>query len=310
MGGLLTARTSTGLYQAFKSGLEYAANSYALQLNYERVDPGYQTLGAYFFNNDLENITVGTSLQLWQNKLNISGQGGIQKNNLDETEISSTRRWVSNMNIAWMPSEKWNISSSYSNFTSFTNIRPQADPFFQNDFDTLNFYQINQNASATLSYQFGSKEIRKGIMLNTNYQIVNETTSGVGSPGNDSYFYSGNIAYRYALVPSNFSLSAGTSFYQSRIADMASFTVGPVLSVGKAFLEKKLRTTLTSTYNQVLTNRKVSSQVLNMRLNGTYTLQKRHNLSLNLNTLKKLAVDEKDRGFTELTATINYGYSF
>ena len=48
-------RASTEYYNAIKTRLGYAAGRVAVGLGYERIDPGYETLGAYFFNNDFEN---------------------------------------------------------------------------------------------------------------------------------------------------------------------------------------------------------------------------------------------------------------
>lgn len=310
MGGLMKVRTTTGLYQAFKSRLGYAGQGYNLQLQYERVDPGYETLGAYFFNNDLENITIGGSLQLLQNKISLNAQGGVQKNNLHHTDIRQTRRFVNNFTISWLPAEQWNLSATYSNFTTYTNVRPLDDPFFRNELDSLNFYQINQNASANTSYQFGPKESKQAIMFNGTYQVVDEKATGSRTADNNSYFYSGNISYRYAIAASNLTLTAGTSCYRNIMQAMKSLTIGPVVSVSKAFFEKKLRANLSSSFNQVSTNGEYTSRVANTRLNGSYALKKKHNFSMNLNALMKMAVTPESSGFTELTVTLNYGYSF
>jgi hypothetical protein len=76
VGGLFTPRASSEYYNAIKASLAYTGNLINIQLNYERVDPGYQSLGAYFFNNDIENITVSTSVRLLKNKLDLSANVG------------------------------------------------------------------------------------------------------------------------------------------------------------------------------------------------------------------------------------------
>jgi hypothetical protein len=148
VGGLFTPRASSEYYNALKSSLAYTGNLINIQLNYERVDPGYQSLGAYFFNNDIENITVSTSVRLLKNKLDLSANVGTQRNNLNETKVSGTNRTIAAFNFNYNPNQKWNANGSYSNFTTFTRVRPRFDPFFKNDLDSLNFYQINQNATS------------------------------------------------------------------------------------------------------------------------------------------------------------------
>ncbi|HEY5823731.1 MAG TPA: hypothetical protein VIT44_05170, partial [Cyclobacteriaceae bacterium] len=63
---LFTSRTSSAYYHAIKSSLMYQGDSYTVGFGYERIDPRYRTLGAYFFNNDLENITVNGATSFFQ----------------------------------------------------------------------------------------------------------------------------------------------------------------------------------------------------------------------------------------------------
>jgi len=94
------------------------------------------------------------------------------------------------------------------------------------------------------------------------------------------------------------------------LSNMGTLSLGPNVSVTKAFFEKKLRCTLTTTYNQMFQNDLLQNNVMNLRLNGSYSVQKKHNFSLNLVSLRKFAVDDTKPDFSEYTATMNYGYSF
>ncbi len=309
-GGLFTPRATSEYYDAFKTSLGYNGNFYTLQMTYERIDPGYQTLGAYFFNNDMENITASTSVKLFENKLDLSGNFGTQRNNLNDTEVSAVKRVIGAVNVNYIPNEKWNVGGSYSNFTTFTNVRPRFDPFFANDLDTLNFYQLNQNATTSIAYSFGNKQIKKGIYFNGSYQLANEVAQRDTIPSNSSQFYSGNLAYRYSVIPGNWSASIAINVNRNDLAGTESLTIGPNLMVTKAFLQKKLRCSFSSSYNQVRNNAVPASSILNMRLNGNYSVNKKHVISLNLVTLRKFAIAEGQTGFTEFTATANYGFNF
>lgn len=112
-------------------------------MGYERIDLEYRTLGAYYFNNDLENITVNTTTALFQGKVSLGLNVGLQKNNLDKEKISSMQRMVGSANIGYAASERLNLNASYSNFQTFTNIRPQFEQQNQltpyQNLDTLNF---------------------------------------------------------------------------------------------------------------------------------------------------------------------------
>ncbi len=308
-GGLFTTRASSEYYNAIKSSLAYTGNLINVQLNYERVDPGYQSLGAYFFNNDIENITVSTSVRLLKNKIDLAANVGTQRNDLNNTKVSGTHRTISAFNFNFNPNQKWNVNGSYSNFTTFTKVRPRFDPFFKNNLDTLNFYQINQNATGSVAYNFGTKEIKQGIFFNGNYQVVNETPQA-NAPSTNSKFYTGNLAYRYTKAAANLSVTAAINCNKGEVANRVTLSLGPNLSITKAFMEKRLRCTLTTTYNQLFQNDVIQNNVFNLRVNGSYAVQKKHIFSANLVSLTKLAVDDTKPDFNEFTATINYGYSF
>ena len=60
-GLFFSPKASTEYYDAINTGIDLSFSEMQLGLGYERIDPGYETLGAYFFNNDFENITLNAS---------------------------------------------------------------------------------------------------------------------------------------------------------------------------------------------------------------------------------------------------------
>lgn len=307
-GWFMPVRETTTQQQALKANLKVAFNRGYLQGGYERVDPNYRTLGSYFFTNDLENITLGAGWQFWKDHVNISIQSGVQRNNLDQTEINQTRRWVSNLSANVRPVDRWQCTATYSNFTSFTNQKPQPDPFFNTEFDTLNFYQINQSAAFTSTYSFGNDRQNYVFTLSSNYQKSQEIQQGSDSLNIPSRYYSNQAMYRVNLVPTKLSLSLGGNLYHSTLIGSTSTTIGPSLSVSKGF-ESKLRSTFTTSFNQVSTNRTTRSRVMNTRWSASYSPAESHRFSLNINLLSGYPVEQPE-GFSEWTAIFRYHYSF
>ena len=124
-------------FDALQAGIGYTANTYTIQLRYERVAPDYTTLGAYTVVNDMQNITIAPTMQLAKGKITFTANAGMQVNNLHHTKMSDTRRWVANINTSFIPDDHWLINAGYSNFNTFTRVRPLADPYFTNPLDTL-----------------------------------------------------------------------------------------------------------------------------------------------------------------------------
>lgn len=313
--GLLPQNSTQRYFDAVNAGLGYQGNWFTLQLRYERVAPEYQTLGAYFFNNDLRNITIAPMFRLLKGRLNMAANVGLQQNNLDEARESTSKRTVGSLNITFAPSEKWNFTTAYSNFTSFTNQRPLPDPLFNNQLDTLNFYQVSETFTGSTIRMLGGQKNPQTIMLTGSYQQAsNKATFQPQAELSD--FLSLNVAYSYAYTPSNLTLAIAGNYYTNNAVGIQSSFWGPTLSATKAFFDKTLRCSLSSSYNQTSGNNIRSGPVLNNRLNLTYAPKtgssqtQRHNFSLGVSALRRFAGTETQPAFTELTGTFNYSYSF
>jgi len=312
---LYTSRLSSSYYKAFKSSFSYQQQGYALGVTYERIDPQYRTLGAYYFNNDLENITANAAASLAQGKVNVAVNAGSQHDNLDKSKISTMRRLVGSVNVAFAPSQKVNFAASYSNFQTYTNIRSQfvnvnaLTPY--DNLDTLNFTQISQNATLTGMYRFGRNENKQqSINCNLTFQDAADKQGQV-SQNSGVQFYNANAAYALNVVPRSMMVSVSLNGTLNQGAGISSKTLGPTAAVSKSFFEKKLRTTLSSSYNTTYTGSERVSTIINGRLNGTWTMQKKHNVNLGFVVVNRQANREgAASAFTEFTGTLGYSYSF
>ena len=74
-------------------------------------------------NNDLENITVNASQTIFDNKVTIAVNAGLQRDDLDNIKSSQLKRIVSAVNLGYNASDKLNFTGGYSNFQSYTNIK-------------------------------------------------------------------------------------------------------------------------------------------------------------------------------------------
>lgn len=315
MGGLFTPRGSSSYYNAYKANITYQAEGYSVGVGYERIDPQYRTLGAYFFNNDLENITVNAATALFQGKVNIAANVGTQRDNLDDSKISTMRRLVASTNVSVAPSPKLNLVFAYSSFQTFTNIRSQfvdinqLTPF--DNLDTLNFTQISQNVSANAMYLLGNnKNRRQTLNMNLTVQDAADRQGGV-EQNSGLQFYNINTAYSLSLTPHSLTLSAAFNLNISDGATLDSRTLGPTLSVSKQFFDKKFRTTASVSQNESYANGMHTNSILNGRLSGNVSIKKKHNINLGAVVVNRKSRQEGGaKEFTEFTGTLGYSYSF
>ena len=311
-------------YRAFKSGLGYHHKIFGISLNYERVDPGYATLGAYYFNNDLENITLAPVFTFLKGKLNLALNTGLQRNNLDKSKLNTTKRWVGSANANYVPDKSWNFSGSYSNFSTYTRQRPQTDPFYQNTLDTLNFYQLSQSSMLGAGYNFGSAAKKQVISLAINYQVTGQNQGNISDPGFlggmhlvdiPQHVLNGNIGHNLVFVKSKFSISTSLNGNYSHLAGSDIFYFGPNLNLGRAFSSNKIRVTAGTSYNQILTNGEKTGELFCHRLSLNYspkfasTKIGKVSMTLSISYLQKLKSQSPEPVFSEFTGNFGINYT-
>ncbi|SHN43973.1 hypothetical protein [Chitinophaga sp. CF418] len=303
---------NTQFFKAIRAGMNYAFHKSVIGVGYERIDPGYQTLGTYYMNNDLENITVNLSQPLLHDKATISANVGYQRDDLNNTKAGATFRMVSAVNASYMPNEKWNANFTYSNFQTFTHIKPQFDYINQTNpyenMDTLNFKQISQSAGLTLTYMLKTNKTKShNINLNLSVQDAADIQNDVLWKGNGSRFYNTSTAYTLLLIPRQISFTGAFNLSYNTIARDAFLTLGPTLGVNTRLFDKKVTAGFNSSYNSSTSNGQQQGQVLNLRMNAAYLFMKKHNL--NMNAVRQTRWSPRGT-VSNVTATVGYNYSF
>jgi hypothetical protein len=310
-GRLYTPNNSSAYYNAFKSGLTYNGGSFTAGLGYERIDPEYRTLGAYYFNNDLENITVNATTQLFAGKASLAANVGSQRNNLQNQNASNMRRLVGSVNAGIVPSQALNVNLTYSNFQSYTRVRSQFNRINQltpYDFlDTLDYVQVSQTANINASFQMGKGE---GAQMLTGSLSYNRCDDRQGRQNAFSYFYNASTGYNRTIKPLQLQITASFNGSWSKMSGIASWQAGPTLAAGRDFLEKKLRSTAALSINQSYTGGRPGGRILNARLTGSYRAGKKHNLNGSFVWLNRRTQVPVVNGFHEVTANLGYAYQF
>ncbi|PKH53067.1 hypothetical protein CXF68_15265 [Tenacibaculum sp. Bg11-29] len=306
-------RASTEHYKAFKTAIEYSFDKFRFGVGYERIDPGYQTLGAYFFNNDFENITLNGNTSVFNNKVNISFNIGYQRDDLANQKETNTNRTVGSINASYALNKKINITGSYSNFSTFTNNKLDQfdvindDNLLDNEQERFNYKQLSQNANVSLSYILENSKNRRQN-LNTNYSlaVVANAENGIVRLGNGSTFHNFNTSYTLGLPQKKMNITSALNTTYNTIGKENAYTWGPTLAINKKFLKDKLNATFSSSYNQ--NNSKINkTSAANLRANANYIYKEKHNFNINAIQLFRMNALKNTQ---DLTVTLGYNYAF
>ncbi len=322
--GLIQGNSSTVAKNAYNASLNYRYKIASIALKYEHIDPSYLTLGGLFFNNDLENITIAPSVALFNNKLTISVNTGFQRNNLDNQNANSQKRWVGNMSISAQPIKGMSISGNYSNFSSFSRRNPSADPFYTVIGDTMNYYQTSKSYNGNINYTFGktTKQALSGTFAysqsqNITGRLQDAAAFGFNVSGNSTPVdvYTGMVSHSFQLK-SGLALGYVFNMNESIVMGQTTTYFGPGLTASKPLFDKKLRLQVGSTYNRQLLNNSLTNHVMNLRMGASMSPElwdKKYgkvNFGLNANYTQKFAVIDSALSPKNLTIIANINYAF
>ena len=306
-------RTSTHRYTAYKlnSGLNTIIGT--IGVGYERIDPGYKTLGAYYSNNDFENFTFNYAGRAFKDKVTLSLSTGLQRDDLDGTKHQQNKRVVSNASMGLNLTKKLNLGLNYSNFTSYTNIKTAFDNINNTSpygkLDTLDFTQLTENYGGMVNYSPGSGEkLHNNLMFSLNYQRAADKQSDNPSQSG-AKFYNSMAGYNVSFVKLGLTMGLTVNYNRNVDTSLMSEIFGPTFSARKTLFDKKMNASLGISYNESLTYGKIQSDVYVTRAGMGYVLHKKHNFDLNgIYALRQDHV--KSEKHYELTVTLTYRYNF
>ncbi|MEO6667883.1 MAG: hypothetical protein ABIN36_00320 [Ferruginibacter sp.] len=309
---LFDTKNSTSIYNAIKAGLKYSYKNSRIGVGYERIDPGYQTMGSYYFNNDLENITIDIFQPFLKGKGNINANLGFQKDNLDGQKLSSTKRAVSSFTASYAPNQKFYVTAGYSNFTTFQRVNPLFQSINQTtqfqDTELQDFSQVSKNANLNVNYMFKkTAKTSNTINLLLSFLDAADRQGGIVKFGNGSQFYNATASYTLTLAPKNTRITTAFNYCHNTVAKNDFTIMGPTVSINSK-LSKTLSGNLVASYNTTISGTSKENNIFNTRLGLNYNYGKKHTLALSL--LNQLR-DVKDKKQTnDLVATFGYNYVF
>ncbi len=307
-------RAATTYYNALKTGLNYTQGKVSVGIGYERIDPGYTTLGAYFFNNDFENITVNATNSFFKDKLVLGIDIGLQRDDLDGQKANNTNRTIGAANATLSLNERLTLTGMYSNFTTFTNIKPnQFEDINDSDLtdeavEDLDFRQLSQTANLNINYVVSpKKEAHQNLNINYNLNDVANEQGGIVRIGDASTFHNLNIGHTISFSERNISITSAINTTFNTIGREDATTWGPTLGISKSFFQKTLTSRFSASYNQS-DNTGGKSNVTNLRAGASYSLKKVHNF--NVNAIQLFRNSDNSASLSEFTATFGYNYAF
>ena len=296
-------KLSTDYYFAGETKLGYQEKTWGAQLIFKRIDPGYQSMGAYFFQNDIREFSLANNFKLDSGKLNINTNIGFQTDNLKKQKTSTSKRFIGSANVNYNPSQKFGINFNYSNF-GITNNPLQTSPG-----DEL-FKQVNNSFMLMPYWMWTNEKTLKNLNIVATYMSLSTPHSYIGSTP-DMNSYSITTTYNHTWIQMGITANGSLNYINSKTVsgDMGSF--GGTIGGSAALLKRKLMVNASGSYLQNTFKGKDNRQTIRATLGFTVPVGTHHNFQLlgNYldNTVKDISIVQN---FNETNIQFIYGLTF
>ncbi|MGI6573251.1 MAG: hypothetical protein ACOX19_07530 [Fermentimonas sp.] len=303
-GNFITVNNTSAYFKAFKTGLNYRFTPTIVSgIEFRRVDPGFRSMGSYFFNNDVQHVTFNQTLGLLENKLNLRGSLGIQSDNLNGEKANTAKRVIGSLSGSYNIDQNWGIDGSFSNFST------NQQAYRQSVTDTLRIFQVNRTISLSPRYMKATEKLSHMVMLNLNMSTLDDKNKHTADM-TDTDTYMAMLMYNLGLPALRMNVSAGLNYTMMTNKHFENVLAGGNLNVSKTFLEDKLSL---NWGNNVMSNtiNDDSGLIINSALNAAYRFHPKHSLSLNFNVINnRFAEGATVPSYNEIRGDIGYVFTF
>jgi hypothetical protein len=166
IGNILQPKTSTQVLFAAEVGLGYKKPTWGIQLNYKRIDPDYKSMGIYYLQTDISQWTVAPQFSLLRKTLRVRGSIGIQKDNLYNTRVATSKRGIRSANVQWVPNSFFQLGAFMSNFGL------TQTPGLKAITDSTRISQINNSFGLTPSFLWKSAAWQHQVIATVNFNTL------------------------------------------------------------------------------------------------------------------------------------------
>lgn len=110
------ARITTRLHFAGEAALRYQSRPFQMGIVYRRVEPEYRSMGAWFFQTDIQQIMVNPGFILKKGKTRVLLNAGWQTDNLLGQKPAQSQRLIGGVSVSFNPHERFGIDVQANNF--------------------------------------------------------------------------------------------------------------------------------------------------------------------------------------------------
>lgn len=303
-------RTSSRFNYAGKVNLNMQLNRLSLGLGYNRVQPGFRSLGKNQVRDDYRSIQVSPAFSLVEGKVNVNSSLSFGRNNLlgDRFSTRKTRNYMVNVQTQFTPMIMLNTSYNHNlnksiptsdTLASAADQRHASDNLQLQPTFTLRSGQTTHNISLTFSWLQSKSRLGSGG-LQTSRDFTNTTLTNAAS---------------YSLtLPSGLSLNGNVNYLVNDSRNITNRSLGLTGGGSYAFFQNSLRISLNTSINQNITESSTTAdqklRQFSLNLNANYQLTSNDTFKLSLQNRSNVTVTGNRADYSEFQGQLQYSHQF
>lgn len=297
----ITVRKSTQVTGALLTKIEYRGKGMKIGFGYDRITPDYETMGIYYFQNDVQRFLLYSNWKMLKKRMLVSAKIGVENNNLLETLTTTSLRTLGMLNIFWMVSNKTSITFFYSNHQQ--SISDERG----NNAATLKLGQAANVLNSSLQHNWSKDEKVHLFNFTGNYQTSRQHNELESEEPFHNFGFLPD--YTITFTKSEVIVLAGFEYNQT-VSDIHTAFYGPVVGATKLLAKKKLTLALRANISGISTDGAVSAVTTRVFFNFSYRVIGKHLIKLRMIYLNNSARNSMGITFTELQGDVSYTVQF
>lgn len=300
---LVVINQSSEHYGAIRSAFQFKTRNLGLKLEFRRIAPHYRSMGAYFINNDLQNLTVSPSFGLFKRKIMVSGSLGLQQDNLSNHKKATTLRTIGGLNLSVNPIRQFGLDVSYNNYS----INQRAGRMLLND--SLKIVQATRNltlAPRLIFYGNRYSHLVSAVYVVSAFHDLNSHTAAFTEYNSRMV----QLSYTLGLIPFQLFFTGGFNFMQLDNFSGRNQMKGVTGGVSKNFFDNKLNISFNNSFSR-MENPTGQSNLFTSAVVCNYRITSHQNFRLNIYYTRNSGNSSpQSNDFTEWKGDISYVYNF
>ena len=295
---------STTFYTAIESQVKYKHKYFSVGGKYRRIEPDYKSMGAYFFQSDLEQMTGTFTAKLFKSKLNLNGSYGIQNDNISRKKVATTQRNIYSIVVNYILNKHFGIDFNVSNYGTAQRAGTKSLS------DTNRINQISNSYTVTPHFFFQKGNKAHSILLILGNQTLNDRNTFTSNYSEMSMIF-GNLNYSLSDIEKKTAYLFGLNYNQSTTISGEISMMGATVGTSRSFLKDKLSSDFNLVGNITQFNGVSNGFLTTLSSGNNYTITKKQSVRLQLNWLINQSKNTAaGKSFNEFTGMIQYRYNF